>query len=426
MRLPVVRLIAARELRDLLRDRRSVLLIALMPLVLYPFFGLAGVLFATATAAQRTVVGIVGANHLPVEPALLTGGAFAEDWIDDDPEGAFGPMLAPALDGEPAIALKEKRVDAVLTVPAGFAEAIAKTAKPQLTIDFREGDEKSKTASRRLRAILRAWEAQLREERFLRAKLPKDFDQVFELVDPTTSKPKEKLAADEVRDMLSRVLPFILMMWLATGAIQPAVDLTAGEKERGTMETLLISPAERSEIVAGKFAAVTVYAFVAMAWNAIWLGIACAAGEAAIGYPIVNKAGLIGCVALGFPMAMLFSAICLALGVFARSTKEGQYYLMPLILILMPLAFGSLMPGQELTPGNALVPVMGAIMLQQKLLAVADDPVSAASVALVFASLAVSVALALALAVWQFRREGVLFRELGAEKGGRLAKLFGP
>ncbi len=426
MRLSVVRLVAARELRDLLRDRRSVLLIALMPLVLYPLFGLAGVAFATATAAQRTVVGVAGVEHLPKEPALLADGSFAEGLAGDDPDGAFGPLVARALDADPALALKEKRVDAVLTVPPGFAGAIAGAEKPKLTIDHRDGDEKSKTASRRLRAILRAWEAKLREERFAKAKLPKDFDRVFTLVDPTTAKPKEKLAADEVRDMLSRVLPFILMMWLATGAIQPAVDLTAGEKERGTMETLLISPAERSEIVVGKFLAVTVYSFAAMAWNAVWLGIACAAGEAAIGYPIVNKAGLVGCVALGFPLAMLFSAVCLALGVFARSTKEGQYYLMPLILLLMPLAFGSLMPGQELTPGNALVPVMGAMMLQQKLLAVADDPIPAGAAALVFAGLAASVAVALALAVLQFRREGVLFRELGGEKGGRLAKLFGP
>jgi sodium transport system permease protein len=425
MRLSVLRLIAARELRDLLRDRRSVLLIALMPLILYPLFGLAGVLFATTAAAQRTVVGIVGVNHLPEEPKLVTDGTFADGLVGEDPDGAFGPIVARPLDEDPAVALREKRVDAVLTVPDGFAAAIAGPAKPKLAIEHREGDEKSKLASRRLRTIVRNWEAKLREERFRRANLPKDFDRVFELVDPISSKPKEKQAADEVRDMLSRVLPFILMMWLATGAIQPAVDLTAGEKERGTMETLLISPAERTEIVAGKFFAVTIYSFAAMAWNAVWLAAACAAGEAAIGYTIVNKVGLIGCVALGFPLAMLFSAVCLALGVFARSTKEGQYYLMPLILLLMPLAFWSLMPGQELTPGNALVPVTGAMMLQQKWLAVANEPVDAATYALVLAALAVYVALALALAVVQFRREGVLFRELGPEKGGRLAKLFG-
>jgi sodium transport system permease protein len=426
MRLSVLRLIAARELRDLLRDRRSVLIIVLMPILLYPLFGLAAILFALSMTAQRTVVGVVGLDRLPKEPALVADGTFDKVWVGDDPEEAFGPLVVRPLEEDSATALREKRVDVVLSVPEGFAASLVNRSKPKLTIDHRDGDEKSKLASKRLRTILRNWEARLREERFLRADLPKDFDRVFELVDPITSQPKQKQAADELRDTLARFLPFILLLWLVTGAMQPAVDLTAGEKERGTMETLLISPAERTEIVAGKFVAVTAYSFSAVVWNAIWLGAACAGMQAVFGYPIVNMAGLVGCVALGFPLAMLFSAICLAFGVFARSTKEGQYYLLPLILLMLPLAIASMLPGQELDAGNAFVPVLGAMLLQQKLLAVGTDPVPWGMFAPVLGSLAVSVVLALALAVRQFRRESVLFRELGPDKGGRFAKYFGP
>ena len=105
------------------------------------------------------------------------------------------------------------------------------------------------------------------------------------------------------------------------------------------METLLISPAERTEIVAGKFLATTAFAFASVVWNVLWLTGGALGLEAVLGFPILNLPGLIGCVILGLPLAMLFSAVCLALGVFARSTKEGQYYLMPLILFTMPLAF---------------------------------------------------------------------------------------
>ena len=77
MRFSVLRLIAMRELRDLLRDRRSVLLILLMPLILYPFFGLAGIVLAKTTAEQKTVVGLVGGEYLPESPALLDGDGFA-------------------------------------------------------------------------------------------------------------------------------------------------------------------------------------------------------------------------------------------------------------------------------------------------------------------------------------------------------------
>jgi sodium transport system permease protein len=226
--------------------------------------------------------------------------------------------------------------------------------------------------------------------------------------------------ADELRDLFARVFPFILMMWLVAGAVQPAVDMTAGEKERGTMETLLISPAERSEIVVGKFLAVTTFSFAAVVWNVVWLAGGGFLLETLLGFPIINPAGLVWCVVLGLPQAMLFSAVSLALGVFARSTKEGQYYLMPLMLLTMPLAFWSMMPGTELGPETCWVPVTGAMLLQQRLLAVSGGPVPWEYVGPVLGALAGWVALALGVAVWQFRREGVLFRETGPEKGGPL------
>lgn len=436
MRRSVVRLIALREARDLLRDRRTVMLILVMPAVLYPFFGAAGYLFALSVTEQKTVIGLVGGESLPTGaadpsgkapsfPPLVADGKFADATLPDPDAADTGPIVIKPLAGDPAEALRTREADAVLVVPPNFAADLAAGGRPTLTVDARDGDEKSKLAARRLTAILRKWEAKLREVRMLRNGLPKDFDQVFQLDDPQSKKPKGKKAADELRDQFVKVFPFILMMWLVAGAIQPAVDLTAGEKERGTMETLLISPAERSEIVAGKFLAVTAFSFASVVWNVLWLTGGAVLLELALGFPILNLPGLVGCVALGLPLAMFFSAVCLSLGVFARSTKEGQYYLMPLILVTMPLAFYSMMPGMELTAGTALIPVTGAMLLQQKLLAVTGDPVPWGMFAPVLGGLAAAVAVALWLAVRQFHREDVLFRETGADKGGVLGKLFG-
>ena len=190
------------------------------------------------------------------------------------------------------------------------------------------------------------------------------------------------------------------------------------------METLLISPAERSEIVAGKFLATTAFAFASVVWNVAWLTAGAVVLQQVLGFPIVNLAGLAASVVLGLPLAMFFSAVCLALGVFARSTKEGQYYLMPLMLVSMPLAFWSMAPGSELGPQNCWVPVTGAMMLQQRLLAVSGEPVPWGYFAAVLGALAVWVALALSFAVWQFTRESVLFRETGPEGPGVLRRLF--
>jgi sodium transport system permease protein len=432
MRWSVVRLITLRETRDLLRDRRTVLLILVLPAVLYAFFGGVGVLIVKSMADQTTTIGVVGLDQLPTGtdasgkqpafPALIVDRQFVDAFTGTETD--LGPLALKPITDDPEAALQARAVDAALVVPDGFARDLEAGRKPTLRVHHREGDERSKLAGRRLTAIVRKWEDKVRDVKFARAGLAKDFHKVFDLEDPQTMKPKVKQAADELRDSFARVFPLILMMWLIAGAIQPAVDLTAGEKERGTMETLLISPAERTEIVAGKFLATTAFAFASVVWNVLWLYGAALVIGAVFGFPILNLPGLVGCVIVGIPLAMLFSAVCLALGVFARSTKEGQYYLMPLLLMAMPLAFWTLMPGAELTPGKSLVPVTGAMLLQQKLLSVSPDPVPWEYFGPVVGGLFLWVLLALWLAVRQFKNEAVLFRETGPERVGLFARIF--
>ena len=431
MRWSVVRLIAVKELRDLIRDRRTVLLILVLPVVLYPLFGATGYLFAVSLIGQPTVVGVSGADHLPGPgsglPPLLADGTFADGLEPADAEDA-GPIEVKFLDGDPHDALWAKSVDTVLVVPPGMADDVRTYRKAELKIVNRDGDDKSKLAGKRLAGVVRAWKGKVVEARVAGLNPKPDAKAMLEpftVADPQADKPKEKKAADELRDTFTRVFPFILMMWLVAGAIQPAVDMTAGEKERGTMETLLISPAERTEIVFGKLLATTAFSFASVVWNVLWLTGAALLIEALLGFPIVKLPGLVGCVVLGLPLAAFFSAVSLAIGVFAKSTKEGQYYLMPLLLVTMPLAFWSMSPGAELTPATCWVPVTGAMLLQQRMLSVSPDPVPWEYFAPVLGSLAVWVVLAVVFAAWQFRREGVLFRETVPPPGlGVFRRLF--
>src|SRR5207302_3855379 len=93
----------------------------------------------------------------------------------------------------------------------------------------------------------------LREVRMIRRGLPANFDDPVALQDTESAKASEEVAADGLLDLFVRIFPFLLVMWSLAGALYPAVDLCAGEKERGTMETLLISPVSREELVFGKF-----------------------------------------------------------------------------------------------------------------------------------------------------------------------------
>ena len=189
------------------------------------------------------------------------------------------------------------------------------------------------------------------------------------------------------------------------------------------METLLISPAERSEIVAGKFVAVTFLGFGTAVWNILLMVGAAAVAQIFLESPLLSLEGLAACVLASLPVAMLFAAGCLTLGVFARSTKEGNYYMVPMFFVVLPLAYWSMAPGMELDSRMSWVPITNALLLQQRLMAVRTDPFPWQHVPAVFASMTLCISLGLWGAVRQFQREAVLFRE--AQQGGRKWSLFG-
>ena len=226
------------------------------------------------------------------------------------------------------------------------------------------------------------------------------------------------IATDDVADALqrkaamwSKILPFVLLIWALTGAFYPAIDLCAGEKERGTLETLLSSPAERLEIVWGKLLTVMLFSMFTAVLNLASMALT---GSLILSHlpdfgPPPAAAILWLLVAL-VPVSALFSALCLALAAFARSTKEGQYYLMPLVLATMPLTILPMAPGVELNLGNSLIPVTGVVLLLRAML---EGNYLAA---LPYVPLVVGVTLcccwlAIRWATNQFNTESVLFRE---------------
>lgn len=431
MRRTVVRLIAGREIRDLLRDRRTLLIVLGLPALLYPAFVVVGLAFAVSVMDQKTVIGVVGMEHLPLHQghpeALLAGAALAveSDRKWDDPalfvddqfnpkflkrDSAAGTLVVRKLPADDRGPLDAREVDAILVIPADVMAGAGQGTKPEIRILGRDGDETSKLAVARLGAVVGRWRERLKTVRFIRQGLPADFDEPVAIVDPDDAKPAETRTADELRDVLVKFLPFLLVMWTMAGALHPAIDLTAGEKERGTMETLLICPAGRTEIVAGKFLAVWVFSYASAVWNLVWMAAGALLLGALLPNPILSFAGLGWAALLAAPLAALFSSLALGLGAFARSTKEGQYYLLPLMVLTLPLSMYALTPGLKLTPFLAAIPVSGLTLILQNLLAVSGEPVSALTWVLGVGSLVACVGLALAWASWQFRREAVLFR----------------
>jgi sodium transport system permease protein len=485
MRWPIVRLIAGREIRDQLRDRRTLFLILGLPILMYPLFVGVGLLFAAAIKDKKLVVGVRGAKYLPQRspaasppaaavaagvpgafapgivlsssgpagaaalagasefalhygrefqfPPLIVGNKFPEEYLSTEPEGSA--LEVNDLDKDDKLGhesdevlLAGRKLDAILIVPDDLEAKLERgesRARPTVQVKGREGEENSKLAVRRLTGVLKGWAGGVKSARFARLGLPADFDSPVEIKDPLSDKPPEKKMFDELRDMLVKVIPFLLVMWMLTGSIYPAIDMTAGEKERGTMETLLISPAGRSEIVMGKFLAVVTMSFGTAIWNVLLMLVA--VGVVQVLFPqseLLSFAGLGACVLASLPLAMLIAACALSLGVFARSTKEGNYYMVPMFFIVLPLGYWSMTPGMELNSFSSWVPLANALLLQQRLMAVRPDPFPWQHVPAVVISLTVCISLALWAAVRQFHRESVLFRE--AEPGARRKwSLFG-
>src|SRR5207253_2430859 len=139
----------------------------------------------------------------------------------------------------------------------------------------------------------------------------------------------------------------------------------------------------------------------------------------------VDIGAIFWCIILVLPLSAFFSAISLALGAYARSSKEGQYYLMPLFLVTMPLVFLTLAPGVTLSPFYSLVPVTGVALLMQRLMTVSLNQVPWLYFVPVLAPIVLYSGLALRWAIEQFKREEVLFREAERlEIGLWLRRLF--
>ena len=429
MRWSIINTIFRREVRDQLRDRRTLFMIFVLPILLYPIMGLAASQFSVAFSEKPRKVWVIGVENLPESPKLLNE---AEDGfaslLFDIPRDARRLVVAtkPAKgmwvgNGAREQFVRAREVNVVIIVPSDLREKLEKHQTSEINVLYISSDESSQVTYSRIREVLSRWQKSLIGARLKQDHLPSNYIEVLKL------KPDDVATAEEVGgSMWGRLFPFLLVMMSLTGAFYPAIDICAGEKERGTMETLLICPASRAEIVMGKFFTVLLASVMTALLNLISMGLtgwglaaklgkmsAATAGGAAkyegmMSPPSPTAAFWI--VLILIPLAVFFSAICLSLAVLARSMKEGQYYMTPLYIICLPLIFITLMPGIKLDGFYALVPITGVSLLLRSLI-LGEYTLASQYFIPVLVPTIVYGAIALRWAVNQFQREDVLFGE---------------
>jgi sodium transport system permease protein len=458
MRWSIIRTIWFREMRDQMRDRRTLLVILGLPLILYPLLGFAFLTFASGFVEKPSTIGIVTTasdpkGFPPRQPpsAGLTVAPHVA-WLSATPMGGsdlaqclgaftFSRASSRTLDYQPLVAggeftvsdprikglmtlqlldradlslLGEHKVDLILEAPADFFRDLEKSdgdltlKAPRVRVHELEGDRRSRLAATRMGLLLERWKHDLKKARLARRGLTESYLEPFDI--QVRDDANRGANRDDVVDLVIRIFPFMLVMWSLAGALYPAIDLCAGEKERGTMETLLITPAGREEIVLGKFLTIWVFSSATAILNLFSMGVGTAMFSEYLPQGGISIVALLWCAVLSLPQSAFFSAISLAIGAYARSSKEGQYYLMPLFILTMPLIFLTLAPGVQLNPLYSMVPVTGVALLMQRLMtgaSLSDIPYFIP----VLAPVALYSWLALRWAIEQFNREDVLFRE---------------
>jgi sodium transport system permease protein len=413
--LRTVWLVAAKELRESIRDRRTLFVALLLPVLLYPLMMLA---LAPLVSMQKQKL------HDEAQPVAVTGpGAAAVRRAvleavkpDGSPVG-----LAPVESTSPLEDLEQGRIALWVETKDEFDATLVKEATAKIEVHSDGSDDRSLAAARKFaEALSRVSEAEVKR-RVAQHALPSGWLQPIESKPHDVASPERRAAY-----LFGKMLAFILVVLTLSSSFYPAVDSVAGEKERGTMETLLVAPCGRAELVLGKFLAVLVVTLAAATLNLASMGLTLGPFGSVLAPDLgaglaVTPTVIIGVLALLVPLSALFSAVSLALSTLARSVKEGQHYLTPLFLVVMPLAMVVVLPNVPLTKTLAPLPVTNAVLFFRDLLLGKTD---AATTAIVMASTFAYAGAALWGCVTLFLREETLFR--GPEGGTSLLARPGP
>src|SRR5580692_6147538 len=392
-----------KELTEALRDRRTLISTLLVPLLLFP------VLTAGLGAA---IASLIGKAKEEIPEVMVIGGR-------DSPEVVAGLQKLSKIKIVPTTPnykeqIANKEVRAAVDIPANFQSDLAEQKAATVKIYVYEGEMKSGIAAARVEEYLKSFRDGVVKDRLAAKNLPTTVLTPFDIKQQNVA-PPEKVGATA----FGGVIGYMVILLCFTGGMYPGIDLTAGEKERGTMETILSSPISRMHLVLGKFFLILTAALGTAALSVLSMGVSfsvlghytsqsAAVREAASG--LILKLGpttVLSVFLMALPVAVLFSATLMTIALFAKTYKEAQSYLTPMTFVVIIPAIAAMLPGVELSPKLALIPILNVSLLCKELVA---GTYHWNYIAIIFSSTCVYAAAALFIAIKMFQRESVLFR----------------
>lgn len=386
-----------KEMVDTLRDRRTLLVMVLIPLLAFPLM-MKIVTAVTSASVKKSMEKRLVVAYIESQPnallEMLKGESLFDLRTDLDEEGI-------------RTGIENEKVDFGLVIDPEFDSEL-EADKPGTIQLFYKGSDEGKMAKRRIDSLLERYEEQILNDRFKRLELDRSIAKGLNIVKQDVATMKEKIG-----EKLGGLVPYLFIIFCFLGSMYPAIDLAAGEKERGTIETLLVSPVSRLTIVLGKFAVVVAGGLFSVVLSFVGLFFSLKSMKEIpaefIGAFIKSfePMTLFSILMLLIPIAILFASVMLSISIFAKSFKEAQNLIGPMNFIVIIPAFMGMLPGIKLDIVTAWIPILN-VSLATKQLMMGTAP--AGLLAVVYGSSVILAAIGLFFCTYWFNRESVLFR----------------
>jgi sodium transport system permease protein len=393
-----VAVVFKKELIDTIRDRRTLMFMIVIPLLLFPV--LFKILFTVQERQTRK------AEEKTLRVAL----------VDNDNARRFSDILSARDDlllvgdvpvDSISVFISDDRIDAAFVVSSDFDEDVEDLEPGRIDFYFKSMDDK-RIVRNRLQDIVDDYEETILEERFERLDLDDNVVDGVDLKSHNIASMKEQFGKQ-----VGGFLPYIFILFCFMGSMYPAIDLGAGEKERGTMETLLTAPVNRFHILLGKFGVIvlTGMASAVVSMFGLYLGFRQSKELPPEIFDVIVRILGADTILLIFslllPLTVFFAGVLLSVSLSARSFKEAQSLMTPLnIAVIIPAAIG-MMPGVSMNFTTALIPVLNVSLATKEIIA---GTMTTGNMVLVYASLSAFALVSLwGSALW-FKRESTIFK----------------
>ena len=387
-----------KELIDVLRDRRTLMFMVVIPILITPLLVIGSIKFQEYQnkKSEEKILKIAYINE--------SGDSLTKQLLSE--QKGVKIIEGVQLDSIESY-IKSDSLQGGLYLGKGFLKKIKTNSSGDVKIYYKSSDLMSKS-KKRMQAALDIYKEKIIAERLKQLNVDGQILEPISITDVDMATAKETLGK-----AIGGFIPYVLVMFIFLGAMYPAIDLGAGEKERGSLETLLSSPATKFEITMGKLLVVSLTGIVSGLVSVLGISsslffidkIPVQIQETIL--ELINPFMIFSIIILMIPIAIFFASMLLSISFYARSFKEAQSLMGPLNMVIIVPLFLSLGPGMEMDHATALMPLINVGLLTKEILA--------GSVELIYFietlfSLLFCAAIGIWFSVFWFKKENTIFR----------------